>query len=157
MASAAAYNRPMVSRWLIAVRFVLSVCLVLNGLGTGGAAHAHNVLPAESRQAERAGPVGATTTTEAGSSGVSEKPCHGVEAPPLADEPPSDPVSSDAEDRLPSCCDLAGCGGACLQHPPGAISSWASTTSLPRVARAAALRSLHSAPELPHLTRPPIS
>jgi hypothetical protein len=160
LAASMIYNCAMLSGWSIAVRVALSLCLVLNGLGPGGVAHARHSFTAESQQAatERAQP--ATDMPVTGSASSADAPCHGAHATQTTGEPRPTPDSnsiSDSDESLPSCCHFAGCSGTCLHHPAGAIASWGPTVFVTRTGGAAVPRTLHVSPELPHLTRPPIS
>ena len=160
-AVAVIYNRCVLTRWSIAVRTLLSVCLVLNGLGAGGNAHARHSYAQEAIRSQAAGlersDPGTATTSETASR--SPAPCHGADKAQTqaAGEPRSQPAAYDSDDSLPGCCHLAGCRGTCLQHPPGAIVSLASEALVPRVTEAAAPRTPHASPEPQRLTRPPIA
>ena len=149
------YNDDVISRGSLAVRVVLSLCLVLNGLGTGGVAHARHALAAEGIQAATSPAAADAPETRVASSGI---PCHGTDARQESERPRASGKSAATEpSKTPyGCCGLAGCGGSCLQHPTGAITSWTSALVLARSAEAAPPRVLHASTELPHLTRPPI-
>jgi len=149
------YNDGVVARGSLAVRVVLSLCLVLNGLGTGGAVHARHALAAERAQAATSPAAAEAPGSEVASTGI---PCHGADAGHESERPRASGESAVTEpSETPyGCCGLAGCGGSCLQHPTGAITSWTSALVLARSAEAAPPRGLHASPELPHLTRPPI-
>lgn len=134
------------SRWSLAVRAVLSLCLVLNGFGSGVAAHTHPAQASDFAQA----------TSMTGPSTAS-RPCHGAHARQAAERPPMPtPAATDKAERLPSCCHLASCGGSCLHHAPAAITSGSSVVVVTRPVEPAEPRALHASVELPHLTRPPI-
>jgi len=149
------YNDGVIARGSLAIRVVLSLCLVLNGLGTGGVAHARHALAAEGIQAATSPAAADAPETKVASSGI---PCHGTDARQESERPRASGKSAATEpSKTPyGCCGLAGCGGTCLQHPTGAITSCTSALVLARSAEAAPARGLHASPELPHLTRPPI-
>jgi len=149
------YNDGVIARGSLAIRVVLSLCLVLNGLGTGGVVHARHALAAERAQTATSPTAAAAPGTEVASTGA---PCHGTDARQESDRPrkSGESATTGPSETPYGCCGLAGCGGTCLQHPTGAITSCTSALVLARSAEAAPARGLHASPELPHLTRPPI-
>jgi hypothetical protein len=155
-----AYNRRVPLRWSFAVRVVLSLCLVVNGVGAGGIAHAGHTRIADPGLVSSAGHLAAASAPARATSDVaahnSGQPCHAAQGARAQDTAPADPAIR-ADDPLPRCCHLAGCGGTCLQHPAGAIVSLSSRALVVRTTETVSLRTLHAAPELPHLTRPPIA
>lgn len=113
------------------IRCVLSISLVLNGLGV----------------------VSADASTSA------EPPCHGDHAAPASDDsqPPKDAgsVPTDDSDAQPECCRHAGCAGACLQHSPAATVLGIPFAVVTPASVVSPRSVSHSLPERPPLTRPP--
>jgi hypothetical protein len=151
---------PVVSGWSLVVRVMLSLCLVLNGIGAGGMAHARPAFAAEDGRSKptELRRVTSSAANESAAGGAAT-PCHGAHVTTTSS--PSQTKSDSRshamnDDSLPSCCHLAGCGGTCLQHPAGAIPCGTAAMFLVHADEAVPLRAFHAAPELPHLTRPPI-
>jgi hypothetical protein len=149
------YNDGVMSRGSLTIRVVLSLCLVLNGLGNAGVVHARHVLAAERAQTATFPAAADAPGTEVASTGI---PCHGADAGHEGERPRAfgESAATEPSETPHGCCGLAGCGGSCLQHPTGAITSCTSALVLARSAEAAPPRGLHASAELPHLTRPPI-
>jgi hypothetical protein len=134
-------------RWAELIRFTLSLCLILNGAGTGVAAHAGVVHASDATDAPSAlHPTHTSSDTKA--------PCHGTDAPQTGHE---NKGATSAEDgpALPDCCRLAGCAGACLQHSPAAAVLWLPVAVVTPTSVTAANITTHPAPQLPPLIRPP--
>jgi hypothetical protein len=153
------------SRWSILIRCVLSLSLVLNGVGTSAAAHG-GLAHATPTQHENATTLTASTATEpasgasaADASAGAKPPCHGGgDAPGTAQsQPGSDQTSASTGhgDSQPKCCHHAGCAGTCLQHSPAAAALWIPMVVVtPRsVSHTAGIMQL--LPVRPPLTRPP--
>ena len=147
------------------IRCVLSMSLVLNGLGTGAAAHA-GALHAAAAPQHAGGKHAATVTTETATGAVpadaaasTERPCHGGHAARAADDsqPAKDhgSVLTDDSDSRPECCRDAGCAGACLQHSPAATVLGIPFAVVTPASVDPASGVPHSLPEWPPLTRPP--
>jgi len=137
----------------LAVRIVLSLCLVLNGFEAGSAAHAQRMSDAD----VTAGPAVDQPATADGPAQNAEPPCHGAHvgqstAPPAQKHD----LKVSTSDLQHGCCDQAGCGGSCLHQPTGPVPFSTSVVIAAPTAAAVAPRALHIAPALPHLTRPPI-
>ena len=64
------YNDGVIARGSLAIRVVLSLCLVLNGLGTGGVVHARHALAAERLQAATSPAAADAPGTEVASTGI---------------------------------------------------------------------------------------
>jgi hypothetical protein len=135
------------SRWPALIRLTLSLCLILNGAGTGVAAHAGVVHASDSTDAPSAvHPTHTSSDTKA--------PCHGTDAPPTEHENEGGTSTEDGP-ALPDCCRLAGCTGACLQHSPAAVVLWLPVAVVTPTGVAAANKTTYPAPQLPPLIRPP--
>lgn len=128
----------------ILLRVMLSVVLILNGIGSAVA----------SVQMARAGNM----TTEMPVSDAAEVPCHG-DHDALADAAQPDVISELEEPSQsdPNCCESGACRCACMHQAQAAMA-----VSLPIEAVIIHARSVlptaagHTAPALPHLIRPPI-
>src|SRR5262245_25310747 len=132
--------------WSLAIRVVLSLCLVLNGLGT---AHAR-VHPSDRSSLHAQAQAAAA---------VASAPCHGTHATNVTPKPvASHPTATLEETGAPAhdCCHLAGCDGQCLHHAPAAMEFWLSTPIITRAQAGASVSYPHAPPALPPLTRPPI-
>lgn len=136
----------------VALHLLLSLCLILNGIGAAAAsAHApmfHEASPATAAPA-MAADVGPSCHDQlhTGAAMVQEPALH------PAGHAPTEPASPDSTD----CCQSGTCVCACmhLAHamspppPPAAAAIVQARSSRP-------LSPGHAAPALPHLTRPPI-
>lgn len=138
----------------VALRLLLSLCLVLNGLGTVMAAG--HVPMFHEAPTMKPGP----TTALAGDTVA---PCHGQEAaqPARADTPSAPPGphhgAAEPDPSVSDCCGFGTCQCACL-HLAQAVLPLPAPAALTLV-HALSLRPLplgRAAPALPHLIRPPI-
>lgn len=142
------------SPFAILLRVLLSISLVLNGMGTAVAATRMLVDHAATSVARTV-----VATTEV----VATLPCeqhHGMAA--AVSEGPAPIAAADTgavktKHPTPDCCKSGKCGCACLQATPAALL----VMSLPQavIARGAGVRAMkpeHASPALPQLIRPPI-
>ena len=135
------------SRAAILLRIVLSVALVLNGIG-GSLAAAQ--MAVGSQTISSATPV-APAVAHSGCHEHASMPHH---HPSPAAETPSGKAPAGHSD----CCGVGMCGCACAQLPSlAAIELLIDPPKLELERLSDALASTHAAPALPHLIRPPIA
>ncbi|WP_161786123.1 MULTISPECIES: CopL family metal-binding regulatory protein [Lysobacter] len=136
----------------IALRLLLSLVLILNGIGTANASI--RMLGA------MAMPAASSSVTAAAKNGAA--PClehHAV--PPGKSGAASDasgPAPDGCADPAPDCCESSACGCACMQSCAFAVPAVAQPMVV--IARDPSIRAMslgHPAPTLPHLIRPPIA
>ncbi|WP_169795614.1 CopL family metal-binding regulatory protein [Lysobacter antibioticus] len=135
----------------VALRLLLSVVLILNGIGTANASI--RMLGA------MAMPPASSSVTAIAEQGAS--PClehHAAHAGKAAGvDDASGPPPDGCADPEPDCCESSACGCACTQSCAFAVPAVAQPTVV--IARDPSIRAMslgHPAPALPHLIRPPI-
>ena len=131
----------------IILRVVLSMVLILNGMGSVAASvHVGHTGP-KLMEAPAFEPV--------------EMPCHGEhQDADAAGEPPSAGLvlgEGAPSQSQPDCCNSLGCQCACVHHGQPAVPAYAwPDASNGQASVVLPLKSGHTAPVLPHLIRPPI-
>ncbi|QNP41741.1 CopL family metal-binding regulatory protein [Lysobacter solisilvae (ex Woo and Kim 2020)] len=133
--------------WSFLLRFLLSLCLILNG--TAALASAHLPLQDAVPAAMHASP----TATDA----MADMPCHHGEHVVAATDAQGDAHHPKDSGTTPDCCKSGACRCVCVHAAPIGVPAL-QLASFPRAHERSVRRLVpgHAAPALPHPIRPPI-